>query len=48
MLDHYIEKMADFYSSEFVKLNMPWILNITFYEFLQREYIKKYNKIFPL
>ena len=48
MLDHYIEKMGNFYCSEYVKINMPWLLEITFYEFLQREYFKKYNEFLPI
>jgi hypothetical protein len=41
--DSFIEKMATYYTSFFVKKNMPWITEITFEEFLFREYLKKKN-----
>ncbi len=32
--DKYLEKMADYYSSEYVKENMPHIRGVPFYEWL--------------
>jgi hypothetical protein len=41
--DIFLERMADYYTSEFVKKNMPWIREIPFHEFLERQYFQKYN-----
>lgn len=35
--DERLEKLADFYSSEFVEKNEPWIREIPFYEWLNRQ-----------
>lgn len=35
--DHLLDSLGDFYSSEFVSLNMPWLWQITFAEFVERE-----------
>ena len=36
MDDEILEKLGDYYCSEFVKEHMPWIREIPFYEFVQR------------
>lgn len=35
--DELLEKLGEFYNSEFVVKNMPWIRKMTFEEFVQRE-----------
>lgn len=35
--DHLLDSLGDFYSSEFVSRNMPWLRNMTFAEYVERE-----------
>lgn len=35
--DNMLDSLGDFYSSEFVARNMPWIRQMTFEQFLERE-----------
>lgn len=35
--DDLLDRLADFYSSEFVAMNMPWLRQVTFAEFVERE-----------
>lgn len=39
--DELLNRLADFYSSEYVAKNEPWIRQIPFHEWLGRELIKR-------
>lgn len=42
--DEQLESLGEFYCSEFVEKNMPWIRKVTFEEFVQRE-LRKLGQI---
>lgn len=44
--DEYIERMARFYTSEFVRKNVPSILEIPFIEWLDRHYQKRLERFY--
>jgi hypothetical protein len=42
----FIEKLAKYYNSEFVKRHMPWIREIPFDEFVRREVQKRFPELY--
>jgi hypothetical protein len=36
MLDELLDKLGDYYNSEYVKVNQPWILSMTFEEWFKK------------
>lgn len=43
--DEYIEKMAKFYTSEFVRKNVPHILELKFEDWLRKHYLKRLERL---